>query len=682
MKPRRLRSLRQASATIFALSALLPFLVLFYLLWRFNLVNQTEVQAGVLLALLMAVLGFVVFLRMGQSISTLAQVVQTREPAAQAAPLAQTEVPRIGAMVEIRQLGETFASLLEDLRGSTERLEDLAFKLGTLNEMVEVAARVPKIQDLLGLVLERSMRTVKATIGSIMLLDRAGKTLKLAAAQGLPEEVVGLQINLGEGIAGRVVQLGEAALVENIETDPRFARPNNPRYGSGSFICMPIRAGDRVIGVLNLSKKAGDPLTARNARSFTPTDLEFLNPLMTSVAYALDNARLLEDTLQSAKRLQEAVDDLRATQAQLVRVETLRAVGDLASGMAHHLNNLLTVILGRIQLLLGEVQDGEIRRYLKIMERAANDGVEVVRRVGRFTRMQPVSEPVPVDLNQLAEDVLELTRARWQNETELRGNRIEVSLEPGELPPVPGEPGPLREVLLNLVFNAVDALPERGRITVKTWASAQRVHCSVADTGVGMAEEVRRRVFEPFFTTKGPKSTGLGLSLSYGIIQRHRGELNIESRPGKGTTATISLPLGAAAPLGPVRPAPSGPPLKILVIDDEPEVRETLAEMLVTDGHLVSQAAGGAEGLARLGAAAGVGVDLVLTDLGMPEMTGWQVAQAIKVRWPHLPVGLITGWGEELEAFAEERRSVDVVITKPVTREALREEIAHVRPAS
>jgi len=679
MKPRRLRSVRQASATIFALSALLPFLVLFYLLWRFNLVNQTEVQAGILLALLMAVLGFVVFLRMGQSISMLAQVVQTREPAAQAAPLAQNEVPGIGAMAEIRQLGETFASLLEDLRGSTERLEDLAFKLGTLNEMVEVAARVPKIQDLLGLVLERSMRTVKATIGSIMLLDRAGKTLQLAAAQGLPEEVVGLQVNLGEGIAGRVVQLGEVALVENIETDPRFARPNNPRYGSGSFICMPIRAGDRVIGVLNLSKKADGRLTARNTRSFTPTDLEFLNPLMTSVAYALDNARLLEEALQSAKRLQEAVDDLRATQAQLVRVETLRAVGDLAAGMAHHLNNLLTVILGRTQLLLGEVQDGGIRRYLQIIERAANDSVEVVRRVGRFTRTQPVSEPVPVDLNQLAEDVLELTRARWQNETELRGIRIEVSLEPGELPPVPGEPGPLREVLLNLVFNAVDALPKGGRITVRTWASAQRVHCSVADTGVGMSEEVRRRVFEPFFTTKGPKSTGLGLSLSYGIIQRHRGELNIDSGAGKGTTATISLPLGTAVASGPVRPAPSGPPLNILVIDDEPEVRETLAEMLVTEGHLVSQAAGGPEGLARLGA--GAAVDLVLTDLGMPEMTGWQVAQAIKGRWPHLPVGLITGWGEELEAFAEERRSVDVVITKPVTREGLREAIAHVRPA-
>ncbi len=138
MKPQRLRSLRQASATIFALSALLPFLVLFYLLWRFELINQTEVQAGVLLALLMAVLGFVVFLRMAQSISTLAQVVQTREPAAQATPLGQTEVAGIGAMAEIRQLGETFASLLEDLRGSTERLEDLAFKLGTLNEMVEV----------------------------------------------------------------------------------------------------------------------------------------------------------------------------------------------------------------------------------------------------------------------------------------------------------------------------------------------------------------------------------------------------------------------------------------------------------------------------------------------------------------------------------------------------------------
>lgn len=207
------------------------------------------------------------------------------------------------------------------------------------------------------------------------------------------------------------------------------------------------------------------------------------------------------------------------------------------------MNNLLAVVLGRIQFLLRTVEEPVVRRSLETAERAALEGAEFIRRLRAFSLVHPLSKAVPVDLNQLAQEALELTRPHWQYEAELRGIQIQVSLESGRIPALMGDPASLREVLMSLLLNSVDALPNGGRITVRTWASEQEVLCSVADTGVGMSEEVRRRALEPFFTTKGPKSTGLGLSVAYGILQRHGGDLLIESIEGRGTTVTIRVPV-------------------------------------------------------------------------------------------------------------------------------------------
>jgi signal transduction histidine kinase len=563
--------------------------------------------------------------------------------------------------------------MLEDLRASTQRLEDLVFKLGTLNEVVELSARIPKIQDLLASVLQSTMRAVRANIGSIMLLNQERLTLRIAASRGLPE---GLQdeaeLRVGEGIAGKVAQVGEPIIVDDIETDPRFAKLNDPRYGTGSFMCMPVRVGDRVIGVLNLAKKE-DQSGGSVIRAFTPTDLQFLNALMTYIGYAVDNARLLDEAQDAARKLQSVVDDLKATQAQLVRGETLSAIGKLASGMAHHLNNLFAVILGRLETLLVKAPDQEARRYLEIVQRAAQDGAEVVRRVQRFSRVQPVSRTVPVDLNQLAQEVLELTRPRWHNEALLRQIRIDTALDLGPIRPVAGELAPLREVLMNLLLNGIDALPDGGRLILKTWMTGPDVHCSVSDTGAGMSEEVRHRALDPFFTTKGPKSTGLGLSVTYGIVQRHNGKLEIDSAPGRGTTVTITLPaMGTtmSSPAPAASPALATPShLRVLIVDDEPEVRSALADMLGIAGHTAFQAAGGREALAWL--EAGQPVDLVLTDMGMPGMMGSEVARAIRGRWPHLKIGLMTGWDETEGLVADATSIVDFTLAKPFELKAL-----------
>jgi signal transduction histidine kinase/CheY-like chemotaxis protein len=669
-------SLREAAAVIFVLVALLPLLLLVAFLSVSNLISKTEAQFAAFMALVIACLGFVIFRRLVDQIAGLAASVTLPIPAAQKLPDAAevaVRVPGLGQVAEIGQLAGAFHQMLEDLRTSTKRLEDLVFKLGTLNELVEMSTHIPRIQDLLASVLQSTMRAVHANIGSIMLLDQQRKTLRIAASRGLPDEVHDqAEVRLGEGVAGKVAQLGDAVIVEDIEKDARFAKVNDPKYGTGSFICMPVRVGERVIGVINLAKKEDASTSPPTPRPFSPTDLQFLTALLTYIGYAVDNARLLQEAQQSATQLQNVVDDLRATQAQLVRGETLSAIGKLASGMAHHLNNLFAVILGRLETLQAKVPDPEARRYLEIVQRAAQDGAEVVRRVQRFSRVQPVSRTMPVDLNQLAQEVLDLTRPRWHNEALLRQIRIDTGLDLGAIQPVAGELAPLREVLMNLVLNAIDAMPDGGRLGVRTWADGQGVHCDVSDSGAGMSEEVRHRALDPFFTTKGPKSTGLGLSVTYGIIQRHNGKLEIDSAPGRGTTVHITLP-AAGAPAGARGSSPTPPAspthLRVLLVDDEPEVRSALADMLGTSGHTAFQAAGGREALAWL--EAGQPVDLVLTDLGMPGMMGTDVARAVRGRWPHLRLGLMTGWDETEGLVGETSAMVDFVIAKPFKLQAL-----------
>jgi signal transduction histidine kinase/CheY-like chemotaxis protein len=668
-------SLREAAAVIFVLVALLPLLLFVAFLSVSELITRTEAQFAAFMALVIACLGFVVFRRLVDQIARLAiSVQQPLEPDQLPSAVATaTRVPGLGQVAEIGQLAGAFHQMLEDLRASTQRLEDLVFKLGTLNELVEMSTHISRIQDLLASVLQSTMRAVHANIGSIMLLDQERKTLRIAASRGLPDEVQAeTEVRLGEGVAGKVAELGDAVIVEDIEKDARFARLNDPKYGTGSFICMPVRVGDRVIGVINLAKKEDASTTPPTPRPFSQTDLQFLTALLTYIGYAVDNARLLQEAQQSANQLQNVVDDLRATQAQLVRGETLSAIGKLASGMAHHLNNLFAVILGRLETLLAKTLEPETRRYLEIVERAAKDGAEVVRRVQRFSRVQPVARTMSVNLNQLAQEVLDLTRPRWHNEALLRQIRIDTALDLGNVQLVAGEYAPLREVLMNLVLNAIDAMPSGGRLGVKTWADGQGVHCAVSDAGVGMSEEVRQRALDPFFTTKGPKSTGLGLSVTYGIIQRHNGKLEIDSAPGRGTTVRITLPAAETPVQAAERPATAQllpVQLRVLLVDDEPEVRSALGDMIGAAGHTAFQAAGGKEALAWLDA--GQPVDLVLTDLGMPGMTGADVARAVRGRWPHLRIGLMTGWDETEKLVGETSAIVDFVLAKPFTLQAL-----------
>jgi signal transduction histidine kinase/FixJ family two-component response regulator len=387
------------------------------------------------------------------------------------------------------------------------------------------------------------------------------------------------------------------------------------------------------------------------------------------VALALDNARLYGEA-------QRTLGELQATQEKLVQGATLRALGEMASGASHHLNNLLAVVIGRTQLLLRAPEGTPARRSLEAIERAATDAADVVRRVLRFARAESTPERQAVELDGLAREVLEITRPRWLDEAQARGVTIEVALHPGRVGPVAGNPAALREVLMNLVFNAVDAVRDGGRIEIRTFETAGQGCVSVADSGPGMPPEVRERALQPFFTTKGPKGTGLGLSVSYGIVKSHGGELEIDSIPGHGTVVTVRLPVErpAAASTAAGPDGAGSPALRVLLVDDDEAVRAMLADLLTSRGHAVLPVASGAEALQQLERDAAV--DLVLTDLGMPEMTGWELARAVRARWPELPVALVTGWGPQLEVQPEEARLVVGILAKPLRAEALQAVLA------
>jgi CheY-like chemotaxis protein/anti-sigma regulatory factor (Ser/Thr protein kinase) len=292
-----------------------------------------------------------------------------------------------------------------------------------------------------------------------------------------------------------------------------------------------------------------------------------------------------------------------------------------------------------------------------------------------------------VQLNRMVEQVIDLTRARWSDMPQQRGILVQVRTDLSmDLPDVAGIESEIREALINLVFNAVDAMPEGGAVTLRTssgQSAAERhyVHVEVCDTGVGMDEEARRRCLEPFFTTKGERGTGLGLAMVYGIATRHNAELAIESVVGEGTTVRLSFPMVSIAAEGApttvnLRPLPSR--LKILIIDDDPLVINSLRDILESEGNFVTPASGGQEGIDAFQSANDRQdhFDIVITDLGMPHINGRKVAEAIKARRSAVPVIMLTGWGRRLLADEEATPYVDRVLAKPVDPFELRAVIA------
>ncbi|HEX8291268.1 MAG TPA: ATP-binding protein, partial [Pyrinomonadaceae bacterium] len=379
------------------------------------------------------------------------------------------------------------------------------------------------------------------------------------------------------------------------------------------------------------------------------------------------------------KELSRYVEEQERIRVQFSQVEKLSAIGSLASGVAHDFNNCLAVIRGRAELMLKYTPDPKLRRGLELIVQSARDGAHTVKRIQDFARQRQDRDFEPVSVDQLLLDVSEITRPRWKDSAEAAGIHINFAVANRSGAHVLGDASELRDVLVNIIFNAVDAMPGGGGLVLTAEQRDEKVVVTVEDTGCGMSPEVRSRVFDPFFTTKGVGGMGLGLSVSYGVIRRHGGTIRVESEVGRGSTFRVVLPLAGCAGLPPGVEAEASAPVtpqqrcrvtRVLVVDDEEPVRELLCDILEDEGVEVTPAANGAEALARFEPGR---FDAVLTDLGMPGMNGWELLRHIGDRDREVPLAVITGWGELVSTHEEKAARVEWVLTKPFSLSQIRE---------
>jgi signal transduction histidine kinase/ActR/RegA family two-component response regulator len=451
--------------------------------------------------------------------------------------------------------------------------------------------------------------------------------------------------------------------------------------GLRAVVMAPLLVESQVFGVLVAARRKPD--------SISSGECEFLRQLSEHVALAAHQAQL-------HGALQQAYDDLRQTQQAIMQQERLRVLGQMASGIAHDINNAISPVALYTESLLEKEPNlsARARSYLEIIQRAIDDVAQTVARMKEFYRQRETQLTLaPVDLNQLEQQVVELTRVRWSDMPQRGGTVIRMVTEPApELPLIMGIESELREALINLVFNAVDAMPDGGMLTIRTrsesgrtdagqTSGAARVVIEVVDTGVGMDEPTRQRCLEPFFTTKGERGTGLGLAMVYGVVQRHSADLDIESAPGQGTIMRLSFDASPTAEATLTAPAVPGIPMprqRILVIDDDPLVLRSLGGILEDEGHAVATANGGEAGIDAVRAAQqrGEPFAVVITDLGMPHLDGRRVAVAVKELRSSTFVILLTGWGQRLAADGEVPVGVDIVLGKPPKLRDLRDALA------
>jgi PAS domain S-box-containing protein len=581
----------------------------------------------------------------------------------------------------------TFCGFITDITERKQAELRVQAQLGRLNLLHQITRGMGERLDLKSIfhvILRNLEDNLAIDLGCVCLYDAECNQLTVTSLRARPGALSGepaikeeTPVPIDQNGLSRCVR-GELVYEADTSQMP-FPFPQQlAGCGLLSFVAAPLLVEGNVFGVL---------VAARCPREgFSSADCEFLRQLTEHAALAAHQARLYG-------ALQQAYDDLRQTQQTVLQQERLRALGQMASGIAHDINNALSPVALYTESLIeretGLSERG--REYLRTIQLAVEDVAETVARMREFYRQrEPQLLLAPIELNQLVQQVLDLTRARWRDLPQSQG--IDIRLETqlaARLPGLMGAEVEIRDALTNLVFNAVDAMPKGGTLTVRTRPVAEpgqpevpgAVQLEVSDTGVGMDEETRRRCLEPFFTTKGERGTGLGLAMVYGMVQRHSADIELVSEPGRGTTVRIIFPVSTPVVESAVHlPAVRLPVrrLRLLIVDDDPLLIKSLRDILEGDGHVVTTAEGGQAGIDALAAAKQRGemFGLVVTDLGMPYVDGRRVAAAVKAAAPGTPVILLTGWGRRLMAENDIPPGVDRVLNKPPRLQELRQALA------
>ncbi len=574
---------------------------------------------------------------------------------------------------EVGRLTEAFNRMLDRVDEGDHRLRAQLARLDLLSRITRAIGERQDLPSIFQVVITTLEDNLPIAFGCICRYNPVSQELtvagvgnrgrELAAAMGIAEQTrIPIDRNgLSRCLRGQVVYESDTAEVAS----PFPARL--AAQGLRSLVAAPLLLESQVFGVLLAARHEPD--------GFSSPDCEFLRQLSEHVALAAQQVQIYG-------ALQQAYDDLRQSQQTMLQHERLRALGEMASGIAHDINNAVSPVALYTQMLLESEPNlsPTARDALETIDRAIVDVAATVARMREFYRPRnPQLSLAPTDLNAIVGQVLNLTRARWSDMPQQRGVviRTVTDLAP-DIPTIAGAEHELREALTNLVFNAVDAMPEGGTLTIRTRVAAgpaeggnavRHAHLEVADTGRGMEEETRRRCFEPFFTTKGERGTGLGLAMVYGIVRRHSADIEIESAPDQGTTVRISfaVPGTALEAQAPERTVVVAVPSRLLLVDDDPLLLKSLREILETYGHRVTSAGGGREGIETFQEAL-VGSEpfaAVITDLGMPYVDGRQVARAVKEASPTTPVLMLTGWGQRMTEDGDLPDHVDRVLSKP-----------------
>jgi signal transduction histidine kinase/ActR/RegA family two-component response regulator len=569
-------------------------------------------------------------------------------------------------------------------RRAEQELQQQLTRISLLNSITRAITDREDLDSVVHVVLRQLEENLPIHFGRVYLFDKQSQTISVAVREeGAETDTPTFTRNFVLSTSGlQDCAEGKTVVWPDIQVQEWPLQKRLAEANLRSAVAVPMMVEGELFGIL---------LTARrDPNAFSSGECEFLRMLSEQVALAAHQARLHH-------QLQSAYDELRTTQQAVMQQERLRALGQMASGIAHDINNALCPIVVYSDLLLQNADAlGEtVAKNLQNIKTAGEDIAHIVSRMREFYRRRDGKDALSqIDLNKIAEQVTELTRPRWRDIPQARGITIELQTAFEEnLPSIVGNESELREAITNLLLNAVDAMPNGGKLTLRTRTRGKPQAGSkdrkpsfalleVIDTGSGMTEEVRKRCLEPFFSTKGKRGTGLGLAMVYGIMERHEGRIEIDSKPNFGTTMRLVFPareLQVAAVEQPRAPVPL-PALHVLCVDDEPLLREMMKQILENGGHNVETADGGQAGIEifRSARARGEPFDVVITDLGMPHVDGRQLAKAVKAESEKTPIVMLTGWGTIMKDDGDMPAQVDGVLSKPPKIIELFEMIANV----
>ena len=573
------------------------------------------------------------------------------------ARLATNTTPALGQILV--DMGVTTKDQLDQAMRKQENLAEVyksleSEKLGAVVEKCSIINSTLNIAEVLENIMKYANLVTNSAASTMMLLDEETGELVFSVPTGpKSDKLTDIRIPPGKGIAGWVAANEQHLLIPDVSKDPRFYGNVDKitGYQTKSILCVPLRTKSKMIGVLEVINKAdGFP--------FTEEDAMLLNFFANQVAVAIENARYYGE-------LKHKYEEEKQMQEKYAEIEKLRALGLMTSGIAHDFNNMLAIIAGNIDLIEIEEDKDKILKKVQIIKKTALGSAKTIKRLQKYARTKnDALQSQTINFNSLVRDAIEISTPMWKDSPQEKGFSVEiVDTLTEEEPIVLGDDTDLREAIINMIFNSVDAMPQGGKIDIVTYAKNESVYLELSDNGTGMTEETKDRIFDPFFTTKGITHGGLGMSMLYGTIKRHNGSVDIKTMPGQGTTFTIVLPKGKEKTERASEKSSHSiktEEANILIIDDEPQIGAVLSEILSHQGHQTSAFDNGKDGIDALKNGS---YEILITDLGMPDLSGWEVINNARQIEPGVISGVITGW--DISEAEAKQKGVDFLITKP-----------------